>query len=477
MELFDSNGNLQVDVSLLKKVCEEETFSKNHAGFWDQNCSIIRDKLDSIKLTNLENAKNTIVSRRIRFKPTTIQKVFLKECFGIYRYIYNEAINVLVDIIRFADKFNCNIDLRLIEYALYQEIKLNDNEVKEWMKVLPLDSRREAVKEALKNYKTCETHIREGLSKKYLLKHKKDDTNVFIVKANAIKLTDKGLIICRDRIMERIRKHIVNTKGACNKKLEREYAYFRYAHIDDKNKQILSEFINGKGNPTSYPNLQMINGKFYLLVSGERNANTIENKKDICSIDPGIVNFHTIYDIKQTYICGERLYEKEISYINYRIDKIVSKKTKSNNTKWKKLHNREMKLRAKVSNKIHDFHCRLAKKLCDTYKVILLPSLNITQLSRRLQTITNRKMFVLSHYKFNTLLSHIAQRTGTTVINCLESYTSKTCGNCGNMYNVIGRVFDCPQCEYIEDRDKNASRNIMIRCLNKYLLSTSGKRN
>ena len=45
-----------------------------------------------------------------------------------------------------------------------------------------------------------------------------------------------------------------------------------------------------------------------------------------------------------------------------------------------------------------------------------------------------------------------------------ETYTSKTCGFCGNLYDVkSSRVFTCPSCNNSYDRDMNAARNILIK--------------
>jgi len=45
-----------------------------------------------------------------------------------------------------------------------------------------------------------------------------------------------------------------------------------------------------------------------------------------------------------------------------------------------------------------------------------------------------------------------------------ESYTSKTCGVCGELNNVAGKeVFNCSSCGITGDRDALAARNILIK--------------
>ncbi|MDH6100459.1 zinc ribbon domain-containing protein [Anabaenopsis sp. FSS-46] len=48
-----------------------------------------------------------------------------------------------------------------------------------------------------------------------------------------------------------------------------------------------------------------------------------------------------------------------------------------------------------------------------------------------------------------------------------ESYTSKTCGNCGHVHYKLGgnKVFKCPHCGIQICRDVNGARNILLRAL------------
>ncbi|CAG8707299.1 12432_t:CDS:1, partial [Cetraspora pellucida] len=47
-----------------------------------------------------------------------------------------------------------------------------------------------------------------------------------------------------------------------------------------------------------------------------------------------------------------------------------------------------------------------------------------------------------------------------------ESYTSKTCSNCGNIQNIGGKkVYKCKNCSLVIDRDVNEARGIFLRAL------------
>jgi putative transposase len=81
----------------------------------------------------------------------------------------------------------------------------------------------------------------------------------------------------------------------------------------------------------------------------------------------------------------------------------------------------------------------------------------------------NREMCNLAHYKFKERLKYKALLNNCQVIDCCESYTSKTCTKCGELNNVGSKKeYKCDNCSCHIDRDLNGARNIFIRCLTKY---------
>ena len=85
-------------------------------------------------------------------------------------------------------------------------------------------------------------------------------------------------------------------------------------------------------------------------------------------------------------------------------------------------------------------------------------------------------MLTFSHYKFAQHLTQMAERKNCLVVRCNESYTSKTCPECGTIHEKLGssKYFKCPSCNYHSDRDLNGARNIMIRALQATAFTISG---
>ena len=134
-------------------------------------------------------------------------------------------------------------------------------------------------------------------------------------------------------------------------------------------------------------------------------------------------------------------------------------------------------LRTKIKNRVNDLHWKTINFLTNNFKTIILPTFevqNMTQLTtkgRKINNKTVRKMLLLSHYSFQEKLKYkIKMRKGLLLL-VDEHYTSKTCGNCGNIDDNLGskKVYKCSKCNAEIDRDINGARNILIKILTKLL--------
>jgi putative transposase len=119
-----------------------------------------------------------------------------------------------------------------------------------------------------------------------------------------------------------------------------------------------------------------------------------------------------------------------------------------------------------------DMHRKCAKYLCETYRHIVIPIFKVQEMvcrsgprQRRLNSRGARNLLSLGHFKFRQRLLSKARQTRSKVWVVTEEYTSKTCGSCGERYNVTGKNYMCPSCGTEFDRDFNGARNILIKHL------------
>ena len=82
-----------------------------------------------------------------------------------------------------------------------------------------------------------------------------------------------------------------------------------------------------------------------------------------------------------------------------------------------------------------------------------------------INSITKRRMQGLSHFQFQEKLKYLCKKHGNKLYLVDESYTTKTCGCCGNINNNVGssHIYKCNKCNYEADRDIHGARNIWIK--------------
>ena len=107
--------------------------------------------------------------------------------------------------------------------------------------------------------------------------------------------------------------------------------------------------------------------------------------------------------------------------------------------------------------------------LTSLFKNICIPEFSTKEMVNKKDRCINNKtvdsLLKLSHYKFKTKLQNMCKNRKNNIFIVNESYTSKTCGNCGEINNKLGgqSIFKCKKCKIEIDRDINAARNICIK--------------
>jgi transposase len=219
----------------------------------------------------------------------------------------------------------------------------------------------------------------------------------------------------------------------------------------------------------------------------------LEKAKRVVSIDPGVRSFMTIYNGGDGNVVDWGPGDMSKLYgMCRRIDGLTSKqaalkKEHKKHQKYPKKHWRIrhaiQRVRAKLRNRVDEVHKKASKWLLQNHEVILLPHFQSARMAkkttegsihRKIGRKTVRQMLTWSHYRFRQrLLNRAREFPGRHVIICDEDYTSKTCGECGHLNQMLGsnETFRCTnaQCNYIADRDINGARNVLLRYLTREL--------
>lgn len=212
--------------------------------------------------------------------------------------------------------------------------------------------------------------------------------------------------------------------------------------------------------------------KFYLCMP-ERRPPENENilAADVIALDPGVRTFMTGYDPDGCILewgVGDMTRIGRLQHAYSKLQSRVADKS-TKRRKRTRLKRAMRRIDCKVRDLTDDTHKKLASALCQQYHTILIPKFESKRMSstvdRKIGKRTVRDMQNWRHYSFRQrLITKAKNIQGCTVIECDESYTTKTCGQCGEI-NDVGRnkTFHCRFCALTCDRDWNAARNICIR--------------
>lgn len=94
---------------------------------------------------------------------------------------------------------------------------------------------------------------------------------------------------------------------------------------------------------------------------------------------------------------------------------------------------------------------------------VVVDHLNLTSIARSSQTL-DEAVRTQSLFQLILKLRHKAQRQGTELVEANQWYpSSKTCSGCGHIDHELRlstRTYRCPRCGLVLDRDENAARNL-----------------
>jgi len=356
---------------------------------------------------------------------TSIQIKTLQKWNYDSRYSYNKAISILNEEIY--DK----LTLRNIIVPKACCLRI------EWILQTPKSVREFAVFEARKNYKSAFTNLRNNHIKYFKMTYKSKKRDLL---SWTIGIPKTAITNYRD--LKQIGLYESKTTNSRIK---------------------LTEKINNIENDCT---IHFDGIHYYLCVPEKRELKTTNKNQWICSIDPGMRKFQTVYSpTNDNYtIIGEQaskmLYTKLLT-----LDKLLSKPNK-NKLKIKKL-------RLRIKRYQNELHNKTIAFLCDNYNEINIPKLTknndiIKKKSRKINTKTVRNMTILGHAMFIKKLKAKAELYTNVKVNIVtEEYTSQRCFRCDKLTKTTNEIYKCSSCGYKVDRDVLGSTNILLKEIKK----------
>ena len=354
------------------------------------------------------DSENTVTrSRKIRIYPNKEQKQILSNWFGASRFAYNKAVEFLKQPDTKAQWKSIKTDLM--------------HDMPEWSKDVPYQIKSVAIRDCCQAVSNAKKKFKQtGKFNEVKFRSKKNqDFNLFIPQSS---VSENGV----------------------------------YYTILGKLKT---------AEPVWRPNhdcrLTLYNGRYYLSIPIDVAVKRPENQRlSACALDCGVRTFQTVFSKELILKVGEHDFQRIFRYC-YALDKLISRKKKERSNKFNKAMQR---IRWKVRDLIDEIHNKLALFLCKMFDVIYLPTFETQEMVIKLRHKTSRAMLGWAHYRFKMKLKAKAEEYSCKVVDCNESYTSKTCGNCGKISSIGGKeVWTCKHCGCVHDRDINGARNILFK--------------
>ena len=357
-----------------------------------------------VEFTDSENILKR--SRKIRFYPTKQQKITLFKWFGVARYSFNKA----------------------VEYLRQPDTKANWYEIKtglihtlpDWAKEVPYQIKSIAIKDACDAVKNAKLKFKQTgkIQQVKFRSRKRADFNIFIPKSA---LKEAGFYCTLTGIIN-LREKIGEVKYDCRVIME--------------------------------------NGRYFVIKPEDRAVKRSDNQRlPVVALDPGVRTFQTMYSNELVAKVGNSDFSR-IYRLCYLLDSLYSKRKKESTNKY---NGKLKRIRWKIKDLISEIHHKLALFLVKTYEIILIPSFETSNMVTKLNSKVARAMLGWSHYRFKQFLKNKAAEYSCNIIEVNESYTSKTCTNCGKQQNIGSKKIMKCSCGTELDRDLNGARNVFLK--------------
>lgn len=247
----------------------------------------------------------------------------------------------------------------------------------------------------------------------------------------------------------------------------RHYSSFTYKQAGyTLNGNVLT--INGIGRfkfhkSRDYKNIKTITvkkdsvGSYYFILTCDMKPEPYERLRNgSIGMDFGLTTYLTLSDGKQ--IENPEFFKQGLKSIKEKSRELSRKKIGSSNRR-RALKNLS-RVHKSVDNKRTDFQWKLAHELCKHNELIAIEDLNLDAMKK----LWGRKVSDLAYGEFVNKLEQVAQKYETTVVKVDRFFPSSKLCSCGYIHKgltLADRIWACPSCNAVNERDLNASRNIL----------------
>jgi putative transposase len=182
----------------------------------------------------------------------------------------------------------------------------------------------------------------------------------------------------------------------------------------------------------------------------------------VVAVDVGIEKLLTTSDGQ--IFPNLRPYEKASKKLRILHKRLSRKKFLSHN--WFKAKVKLARAYEHLKNLRKDMYMKLGKWFAKHYDVLIMEDIQVKQLVGKSDKKLRMRLHDVAFHELRSIMEYQLKKYGKKLIPVDPAFSSKTCARCGYVKNdltLADRVFICPKCGWVADRDYNASLNILRR--------------
>jgi transposase len=339
--------------------------------------------------------------------------------------------------------------------------KTPNKNLKPWMKSVPKEIRHSGIHDYVKARETCFANLKAGNIRRFKMTYRKKGDR----KYPSVNIGNKFSVEDNGKYIQMFPKKLAAAKGARNKnKKNPQGKPTGRLLVAKKDRPFIAQTAQSGFKECR---LAYDCGRWYLLVPytatvTASDVNHEDNRRGVAAGDPGARTFMTVFDGDNVVAVQQD--RQRMRRLQSKLDTLRSLRAKRKITTRTFVRGRR-RVKRKWSNLMSDLHWKLSSELVHSYEAFGLPSFKTGEMVQGgLAKITKRELLGLQHGKFRTRFQHKA-RGRTHVLPVNESFTTKTCTQCGTIRNVGGlEIYHCRNCKLVIGRDTGSSRSIFM-CL------------
>jgi len=182
----------------------------------------------------------------------------------------------------------------------------------------------------------------------------------------------------------------------------------------------------------------------------------------VVAIDVGIEKLLTTSGGE--YVLNQRPYEKALNRVK-RLHKALSRKEFLSHN-WFKAKIRLARAYEYLKDLRRDIYMKLGKWFAEHYDILVMEDIHVKQLVGRSLRRLRMRLHDVAFHELKEIIRYQMEKYGKKLILVSPAFTSMTCAKCGHVkkdLTLADRVFICPSCGWVADRDYNAALNILRR--------------